>query len=358
MKINDKFKNLIPELTKEELEQLEENILKDGIREPLVVWNETIIDGHNRYKICMKHNIIYETVEKQFASEEEAIDWIIDNQLGRRNLTWQQASLLRGMQYEREKNKEAFKGNQHTLVNRSGGVQNDHHQNGKIASILAEKYNVSEPTIRRDAKYAKSVEEISKIVPKVKQKILNGEYKITKSDMPQIASKEPKEIKEIVKQLEDGKKSSEILKDNLNLPIDEIAEETKKCKRCGVIKPISEFYNNKNVCKDCTNSMRKIYDLKGNEIKSNPEVDKLISKYGNELVESFQNEDKEIIMTSEDFFAEYESIANYFIKNIEDTLERYIEEYKTKFSENDVNKIKRLNEDVNKICKYAEERIK
>lgn len=355
MKINDKFKNLIPELTKEELEQLEENILKDGIREPLVVWNETIIDGHNRYKICMKHNIIYETVEKQFASEEEAIDWIIDNQLGRRNLTWQQASLLRGMQYEREKKKKtnALGINQHV---KEDGDQNDHQP--KTANILAEKYNVSEPTIRRDAKYAKSVEEISKIVPKVKQKILNGEYKITKTDMSKIASKEPKEIKEIVKQLEDGKKSSEILKDNLNLPIDEIAEETKKCKRCGVIKPISEFYNNKNVCKDCTNSMRKIYDLKGNEIKSNPEVDKLISKYGNELVESFQNEDKEIIMTSEDFFAEYESIANYFIKNIEDTLERYIEEYKTKFSENDVNKIKRLNEDVNKICKYAEERIK
>jgi hypothetical protein len=66
MEIIQKFKELIPALTNEEFIQLEENILKDGIREPLVLWNNKLIDGHNRYEIAQKHNLSYKTVEKEF----------------------------------------------------------------------------------------------------------------------------------------------------------------------------------------------------------------------------------------------------------------------------------------------------
>ena len=55
MQIDDEFKNLIPLLTNEEFNQLEENILKEGCREPIVLWNDTIVDGHNRYEI---HKVI------------------------------------------------------------------------------------------------------------------------------------------------------------------------------------------------------------------------------------------------------------------------------------------------------------
>ena len=87
IEIKKEFKELIPALTAEEFKQLEENILKDGIRDPLVLWNGYLIDGHNRYQIAFKHGLEYKTIDKEFKDEDEVIIWMIDNQDGRRNLT-------------------------------------------------------------------------------------------------------------------------------------------------------------------------------------------------------------------------------------------------------------------------------
>lgn len=87
MKIDEEFKNLIPKLSNEELKQLEENIIEEGCREPIVLWNNTIVDGHNRYEICNRNNIEFKTTNKEFSNREEAKMWIIKNQFGRRNLS-------------------------------------------------------------------------------------------------------------------------------------------------------------------------------------------------------------------------------------------------------------------------------
>ena len=64
LKIDFEFRDLIPPLTAEEYSGLEESILKDGCRDALVVWGETIVDGHNRYEICTKHNLSYQIAQK------------------------------------------------------------------------------------------------------------------------------------------------------------------------------------------------------------------------------------------------------------------------------------------------------
>lgn len=88
MKIDNEFKNLIPPLTEDEYRQLEENILRDGIIYPLVVWaqEEILVDGHNRYEIAQKHNLYFATKYIDFKDRDEAMLWIIDHQLGKRNL--------------------------------------------------------------------------------------------------------------------------------------------------------------------------------------------------------------------------------------------------------------------------------
>jgi len=88
LKINPEFKDLIPPLTVEELQQLEQNILAEGkCRDAIKVWRDYIIDGHNRYAICQKHGIPYRVQKLPFASKTDAKIWIAENQLGRRNLT-------------------------------------------------------------------------------------------------------------------------------------------------------------------------------------------------------------------------------------------------------------------------------
>lgn len=87
LKINKVFEDLIPPLAAEELKQLEDNVLAHGIRDAIVVWNDTIVDGHNRYKLAQDHALDFSTVSMEFDSEDSAALWIIDNQMGRRNLT-------------------------------------------------------------------------------------------------------------------------------------------------------------------------------------------------------------------------------------------------------------------------------
>jgi site-specific DNA-methyltransferase (adenine-specific) len=86
IQIKEEFRKLIPALTAEELNQLEANILKDGIRDPLILWNDILIDGHNRYSIAMKHEIKFECIDMAFDSEDNVKIWMAQNQLGRRNL--------------------------------------------------------------------------------------------------------------------------------------------------------------------------------------------------------------------------------------------------------------------------------
>lgn len=91
IKIDPEFKALCRPLTKDELGHLTANILKDGCREPLVVWEtgeeSILIDGHNRHSICTKHGKEFQTSKRQFADRTEAKLWIINNQMGRRNLS-------------------------------------------------------------------------------------------------------------------------------------------------------------------------------------------------------------------------------------------------------------------------------
>lgn len=96
LKINEEFKNLIPPLTEEEKTGLEKSILMFGCRDKIITWNNVVIDGHNRYEICTKHNIEFEVLKMDydFDTEEEVKQWIIKNQFARRNISNYQRSVL------------------------------------------------------------------------------------------------------------------------------------------------------------------------------------------------------------------------------------------------------------------------
>ena len=97
LKIDPEFQSQIPPLTDDEFKQLEENILKEGkLISPLIVWNNTLVDGHNRYAILQKHPEIYfSTMPLPFESREEVLAWICKTSWGgaisrrsRRNSLW------------------------------------------------------------------------------------------------------------------------------------------------------------------------------------------------------------------------------------------------------------------------------
>ena len=89
------LRDLIPPLSDEEHQMLEDSIVKNGCDTPLIVWNGTIVDGHNRYEICQKHGIPFTFEERLFSSKEDAMAWMLEHQLARRNLEpYQRAEIM------------------------------------------------------------------------------------------------------------------------------------------------------------------------------------------------------------------------------------------------------------------------
>lgn len=180
LKIDPEFQNQIPPLTDDEYKQLEENILKEGkLLSPLIVWNNTLVDGHNRYAILQKHPEIYfSTMPLPFESREEVLAWICKNQLGRRNLTPEQKYYLMGKQYEAEK--AAHGGDRKSSDAKSSSLKANLIDNSKTCDRIAEENGVSKDTVIRASRYMKGVEIAEELIPGLKQSILSGQTKVSK----------------------------------------------------------------------------------------------------------------------------------------------------------------------------------
>jgi hypothetical protein len=97
VRIDSELCRLLPPLADDERAGLEDSLLTEGCRHPLVVWKETgiLLDGHCRYDICTKHNIPFRVHELSLPSRDAAIVWILRNQLGRANLSEAQKTDLK-----------------------------------------------------------------------------------------------------------------------------------------------------------------------------------------------------------------------------------------------------------------------
>lgn len=89
------LKAYIDPLTHDEHDALERSLLNEGCRDALVLWGEVLVDGHNRYGICQKHGLPFQTVQNtSFRSMDDVYLWMIDQHLGRRSVSDFQRGVL------------------------------------------------------------------------------------------------------------------------------------------------------------------------------------------------------------------------------------------------------------------------
>ena len=198
-KIDPEFKALLAPLSAEQYAGLEEDILDRGCLDTIKLWNDTIIDGHNRFSICMRHGVIFQTEELDFDSREDAIEWMIRNQLNRRNQTPEQISYFRGKLYQQRKKVQGGTGaNQYEQ-----SAKNLH--SAKTADVIGQEYGVTGTTIRNDADYAKAIDTIGEQVGEdVKHQILSGELPVTKKDVVKLAQMPEETRKSITEKIATG----------------------------------------------------------------------------------------------------------------------------------------------------------
>lgn len=198
-KIDPEFKKLIPPLSGDEFKQLEENILSEGIREKIIVWEGVIIDGHNRYEIAQKHGLEFETSNKEFSDRDAVKIWIIKNQFGRRNLSAYDRSKL-ALELEpliAEKAKEKQRESGGAVPQKSAKPVID--TRAELATIAG----VSHDTIAK----VKVIEQ--KATEDVKEKLSSGEISINQAYQ---------DIKKEEKKIEIKEKALELKNNPISLP--------------------------------------------------------------------------------------------------------------------------------------------
>jgi len=207
LKVEERFKKLIPPLSEEELKQLEENIIRDGCREPLSIWNNIILDGHNRYEICTRLQIPFSIVRISLRNREEAIAWICANQIGRRNITDVTRRYLIGKRYEMEKilGVHNVRGtNQYTKREPKPKILTEHRFD-ETATVTAERlgreYRLSHAAISKYGVYANAIDSLSKTVPELTEKIIAGQIKVSQDNAIKLSRLSPYKIRQMSEQI-------------------------------------------------------------------------------------------------------------------------------------------------------------
>jgi len=207
LQIDECFKQLIPPLNSIEYKQLEENIVKDGCREPLCIWKNTIIDGHNRYEICTRLQIPFFTQEIELDNKDKVMAWICANQLGRRNISEETRRYLIGKRYETEKNlgvKNYSGKNQHSENEVSATIYHKpqtQENRGLTAERIGKEYNIAQATVRKYAHYAKTIDNLSKKEPELISDVLSGKVKISYENIAKLSKKPYRTVNNVKSQL-------------------------------------------------------------------------------------------------------------------------------------------------------------
>ena len=218
--VDPEFRDLIPPLNEEELKLLEASIVTDGCESPLIVWNGVIVDGHNRYAVCRKHEIPFAIQEKDFSSRDDAMLWMLRNQLGRRNLNdYQRGEMVLVLKRQlasvaEMKMRAGIRSTDNPGTNLSQGAEER-----KTLSQLAKLAGVSGTQMKKIDKLASSADEATKA------KLRKGEMSVHRA------------YTDLLEKEHEG--------------------ETKICERCKQEKPLSAFSIPSNrrsfssVCRDC-----------------------------------------------------------------------------------------------------------
>ena len=207
--IDEEFKRILPVLSEKELAATEKSILKYGCIEPLKLWDGILIDGHNRLGILMKHDLPVKTVNIELASREEALIWIIDFQITRRNLNPVQLSYYRGLHYHTEK-KVQGSSNQFSNASKDISDESEKAQSGpqqprqSTAERLGNHYNVSRNTIKRDAQVATAINSIGEKSPEIKTDILSGKTHITRKQLKELSAGTTEDVAAVIDEIKDG----------------------------------------------------------------------------------------------------------------------------------------------------------
>ena len=234
LKIDDDFKNLLPPLDAETYTALEKDIVSNGVLDPVITWNGFIADGHNRYSICKAHHIEeVQTKPLNKATKSDVMQWIVDHQFAKRNLTKSEQIILLA-KVEAQIAKEA---------------EQKHRDNGGDRRSAEYKKTATSNLTEAIGKKERAPETAEIMAKKL------GVSKNTYKDMKTIVEKGTPEQ---IKRMDEGGKENGVSTIAREIR-DGVKDGERKCIKCNRILPISNFRDKRHryVCLECENERKR-----------------------------------------------------------------------------------------------------
>lgn len=210
LNIDFEFGNLSPEMPQEQYDILEEDLVEHGCREPLLIWNDYIIDGHHRYNLCHKWEIPFPVLKAQFPSREDTVVWICQQHLKKTYLAEIHRRYLIGKYFNARK----------TIISREhrGVKPNGRPLNARqLAAVeIGDHFDFSYHTVYKYGVMASAIDRIFTKEPELAHRILSGQVKISFENILAVSKLSKEKLRSLNRYLSDSQQDHILYSDILH----------------------------------------------------------------------------------------------------------------------------------------------
>lgn len=184
--------------------EMERKVRKGESVDPIVSWNGYILTGYEQDDLYLKYHRSVSTKEMYFPRKSDAIAWLCQQQLKRTDLIWTAKAWLISRLYEalrevaqRQIAKEEFQYRQLSPSLRAANNFGPPKENNTILKQLGAEYNYHKETIRRYVRFGRQLDELERMVPGIRYRILTGDLEVMIRHMPALMKMPAEHLKEM-----------------------------------------------------------------------------------------------------------------------------------------------------------------
>ena len=201
LKTHAVLSELIQPVSSREYEDLELNLIEYGCREPIIVWNNYILDGHKRYKICAEYNIPFTILVAGLSHLAEAVSFVCENQLKRVDLEYARYKYLVGKWALMQRDLARRDSKLSKQTDKPVSVQSAIH---KRRLAIAAKLHLAPGTVNKYRDFTEAADKISVSAPELGRRIISGRIRISHDNTLALAGRTTEELKNLELSVTDG----------------------------------------------------------------------------------------------------------------------------------------------------------
>ena len=194
LKTHKVIAGLIQPISPKEYEDLELNLIEYGCREPIIVWNNYILDGHKRYTICTNYNIPFTILVAHLAVLAEAVSFVCETQLKRKDLKYGRYKYLVGKWASAQKELGKREAKLSLQTDKLITIQSASHRR---TMEIARNQHLALGTVNKYRSFQEAADKIAAHAPELGRRIISGSIRISHNNTLALSCHAPDDLRKL-----------------------------------------------------------------------------------------------------------------------------------------------------------------